>query len=90
MISESISRFEDAARTQDEFEVVIEWWMVSNIRKDMYEVLKKRQTEGISMTVKQRAFMNTIDEEKAKAEKEEEVKKTEKPTKAIKRTNGDK
>jgi DNA-directed RNA polymerase specialized sigma24 family protein len=66
--------------------------MVANIRKGMYEVLKKRQAEGISMTVQQRDFMNTIDEEKAKAEKKDEPIKTDKAKKSkktAKKTDGE-
>jgi DNA-directed RNA polymerase specialized sigma24 family protein len=44
---------------------------ISKIRKGMYEALKKRQAEGVLMTIRQRAFMNTLDDEKLKAEKEE-------------------
>ena len=44
---------------------------VSKIRKGMYEALKKRQVEGSPMTIRQRAFMNTLDEEKLKADNEE-------------------
>jgi DNA-directed RNA polymerase specialized sigma24 family protein len=39
---------------------------VSKIRKGMYEALKKRQAEGISLTMQQKDFLNTIDEEKNK------------------------
>ena len=39
---------------------------VTNIRKGMYEVLKKRQAEGVSMTLQQKEFLHTIDEEKEK------------------------
>jgi hypothetical protein len=30
----------------------------------MYEVLKKRQAEGVPLTLEQRNFLKTIDEEK--------------------------
>ena len=39
---------------------------ISKIRKGMYEALKKRQAEGVSMTIQQKDFLNTIDEEKGK------------------------
>jgi len=49
--------------------------MVSNIRKGMYEVLKKRQTEGVSLTLRQKIFLNIINEEKEKAENPKDNKK---------------
>ena len=58
--------------------------MISNIRKGMYEVLKKRQVEGIPMTLEQRNFMNTIDEEKAKDEEKDTADKSEIPIKTKK------
>ena len=39
---------------------------IAKIRKGMYEVLKPRQAEGVSLTLEQRGFVNTIDEEKEK------------------------
>jgi DNA-directed RNA polymerase specialized sigma24 family protein len=44
--------------------------MVSKIRKGMYEVLKGRQADGVSMTIQQRDFLNAIDEEKNKTDGE--------------------
>ena len=41
--------------------------MVSNIRKGMYEVLKKRQAEGVPLTIEHKAFLKVIDDEMAKA-----------------------
>jgi hypothetical protein len=41
---------------------------VSKIRKGMYEVLKKRQTKGVSLTLQQKNFLNIIDVEKSKAD----------------------
>jgi DNA-directed RNA polymerase specialized sigma24 family protein len=38
--------------------------MVSKIRKSMYEVLKKRQTEGVSLILEHKAFLKLIDDEK--------------------------
>ena len=38
--------------------------MISNIRKGMYEVLKERQTEGLSLTLRQKNFLHIIDKEK--------------------------
>ena len=38
--------------------------MVSIIRKGMYEVLKKRQAEGVTLTLKNKAFLRIVDEEK--------------------------
>jgi DNA-directed RNA polymerase specialized sigma24 family protein len=63
--------------------------MVSKIRMDMYEALKKRQAGGGSMTLQQRVFLNTIDEEKAKTDKTEKPKKTKKSTKTAKKTDGE-
>ena len=40
--------------------------MVSIIRRGMYEVLKKRQAEGVSLTLEHSAFLKIIDEEKEK------------------------
>ena len=40
--------------------------MISNIRKEMYVVLKKRQAEGVLMTLEHKAFLEIVDEEKAK------------------------
>ena len=54
---------------------------ISKIRKSMYEVLIKRQAEGISLTLQQRDFLNTIGEEISKiliAEAEKKVAKAEK------------
>ena len=55
--------------------------MISKIRIGMYEALKKRRAEGGSMTVQQRDFLNTIDEEKAKEDKTEKPKKAKKKAK---------
>ena len=43
---------------------------ITNIRKGMYEVLKKRQVEGGSMTLQQREFLHIIEEEKNKTDGE--------------------
>ena len=40
--------------------------MVSKIRKGMYEVLKKRQVDGVSLTMQQRDFLNIMDEASTK------------------------
>jgi len=40
--------------------------MVTNIRKGMYEVLKKRQAEGVPLTLEHKMFINTVDDEKEK------------------------
>ena len=37
---------------------------VGKIRKGMYEVLKKRQSEGGSLTLEHKAFLKVIDEGK--------------------------
>jgi transcriptional regulator len=53
----------------------------SKIRKGMYEVLMKRQADGISLTLQQRDFLNTIGEEISKiliAEAEKKAAKAEK------------
>jgi uncharacterized protein (UPF0147 family) len=63
--------------------------MVSNIRKGMYEALKKRQDEGISITLRQRDFLNIIDEEKEKDEKAGKTKKPKKTTKTTNKTDGE-
>ena len=39
---------------------------VSKIRKGMYEVLKRRQAEGVSLTLEHKAFLKVIDEEREK------------------------
>ena len=41
---------------------------VSKIRKGMYEVLKKRQTEGVSLTLQQKNFLSIIEKEKSKSD----------------------
>ena len=63
---------------------------ISKIRKGMYEVLIKRQAEGISLTLQQKDFLNTIGEEVAKiliAESEKKAAKAEK--KAVKKAMGE-
>ena len=68
---------------------------ISKIRMGMYEVLKKRQTEGGSLTLQQRDFVNTIDDEKAKgedtamADKSEKPKKPKKSKKTTNKTDGE-
>jgi len=37
---------------------------ITKIRKGMYEVLKKRQAEGVSITLQQKHFLKTVDENK--------------------------
>jgi hypothetical protein len=39
---------------------------ISKIRKGMYEVLKKRQADGESLTLEHRVFLRVVDEEKDK------------------------
>jgi len=39
---------------------------ITKIRMGMYEVLKKRQVEGVSLTLEHKAFLRVIDEEKEK------------------------
>jgi len=39
---------------------------ITKIRKGMYEVLKKRQAEGGSLTLEHKAFLKVVDEEKSK------------------------
>jgi len=56
---------------------------IAKICKGMYGVLKQRQADGVSMTIQQRDFMNTIDEE---MEKTGEAKKPIKPAKSTKTT----
>ena len=63
--------------------------MVSKIRKGMYEALKKRQAEGISMTIQQRDFLNIINEEKAKTYQTKKLKNTIKSTKTANKTDGE-
>jgi len=40
--------------------------MVAKIRKGMYEVLKRRQADGCSLTLEHKVFLKIIDEEKGK------------------------
>ena len=62
---------------------------ISKIRMGMYEALKKRQDGGGSMTLRQRAFLNIIDEEKAKEDKAETPTKTVNSKKKTKKTGGE-
>jgi len=39
---------------------------VGKIRKGMYEVLKKRQAEGIPLTLEHKVFLRVVDEEMEK------------------------
>ena len=39
---------------------------ISKIRKGMYEALKRRQAEGVSLTLEHKTFLKVIDEQKAR------------------------
>ena len=65
--------------------------MISNIRKGMYEVLKKRQAEGVPLTLEHKVFLKVIDDEMTKADGAEKTNKPKKSKskKAINESDGE-